>query len=581
MQALKLLGQQLTKIWSQIGVNQKVVIVISGLAVLACLVGIVVWSSRPSYSLLYGRLDPMEAGKIVGALEEMGIRSRLGAGGSAIYVPDDQRHRARAQLAVKGMPKTEGVGFEIFEKPTFGMSDFVQQVNYLRAVQGELARTIREFEGVEDARVMIVKPENRLLIDPQKKTTASVFLKLRGNTQLQQNTVNSIRSIVANAVEGLKANNVAVADNFGNQLSDNEEEGSIAALSGSQLAMRRNVERYLADKVKMMLEPVLGQGHVVVQVSAEVNNETMTKVDEIYNPGNSEPVPRMQVNRGESTASSTPQPGGVVGATVNASTGTNAPYATTSNQTTNVLTQVDYAVSRSQTNITRFAGSITKITASVFVNTNSNPIFTNSTVTNVTRLLADLQASVQNALGLEVAEAGEGSAAVKLVPVAFNDSKVKELDVQFETQQRTEFIWRIGKSVLYALLGLAALFGFWKLVKSSSEELLPTGIPVGQLVGGQLVYEAPVGLPGMAVPTGAIQTLTGEQKVEEIAAADQDVEELQAAKSKLVMDFGLGQQAPERITIEVLKQLIRENPAKMSQAARIWMSRKTREDEAV
>ena len=162
--------------------------------------------------------------------------------------------------------------------------------------------------------------------------------------------------------------------------------------------------------------------------------------------------------------------------------------------------------------------------------------------------------------------------------VGFSTKEESELKLQMDNDEKTELMWRVGKNATYVLLGLTALIGFWRLVKNSSEELLPTGIPVGQLIGGQLVYEAPTMAPGMAMSSGVVQR-SPDQRIAEIMPEDEDVEELQAAKSKMVMDFGLGQQAPERITIEVLKQLIRENPAKMSQAARTWMARKARPDD--
>lgn len=573
MQALRLLGQQLSKIWHQLGLNQKVVIVASGLAVLAGLAGVILWSSRPNYSLLYGRLDATEAGKIISELEEMKIPHRVGAGGSSIYVPQDKVHITRMQLAVKGLPKSDGVGFEIFEKPVFGMSDFMQQANYTRALQGELERTIQMINGVERARVGITKPENRLLIDPSKKAKATVLVKLRGNAQLEPGAVNSIRLIVANSVEGLKPNDVSISDAGGNVLSENSEDGSLAQLGNTQLALRRSVEKYLAGKVRGMLEKVLGSENVVVEVSAELNTETVTKTDEVFDPKGQ--VPRTETIRDEKTESSTPTPGGPVGTVVNTSTETNAPAFNTSNKTEKKDTTTEYAVSMSRTNIVRIAGDVKRdrLTASVFYDTNSNP----NVNTNM------LMAAVYNALGLQPGTEENPNSAVTLYGMGFNVKHEVEMTQQLEKERKTEFLWKSGKSVLYALLALAALLGFWRLVRNSTEELLPTGIPVGQLVGGQLVYESPVGaggFPGMAMPSGAIATMAEGQRVEEVVAAgDEEVEELQAAKSKLVMDFGLGQQAPERITIEVLKQLIRENPAKMSQAARIWMTRKAQENE--
>ena len=180
----------------------------------------------------------------------------------------------RMQLAAKGIPKGDGVGFEIFDKPNFGISDFVQRANYLRAVQGELARTISQLDEVEAARVMIVMPENRLLLDNQKKPTASVFVRVRGNTQLPPSAVNSIRFLVANSVEGLQANRRTVVDNRGNVLSENTENDSVAGLTTGQLGVRRSLEQYLAKKAETMLEKVLGPGQAVVRVSAEINFDT-------------------------------------------------------------------------------------------------------------------------------------------------------------------------------------------------------------------------------------------------------------------------------------------------------------------
>lgn len=577
MQALKLLAQQLSKIWNQLGLNQRVIIIVSGLAVLTGLAGLVYWSSRPTYSLLFARLDIAEAGRIMTELDQMKVPYESKSGGSSIYVQADKVHGIRAQLATKGMPKSEGVGFEIFDKPAFGMSDFVQQVNYMRALEGELARTIAKFDGVESAQVKIVKPESRLLVDPAKKPTAAVFVKLRGNVQIEQSTVNAIRFLVANSVEGLKANGVSVVDNAGNVLSETSDEGSLMSLGTSQLAFKRGAEKYLEDKIKGMLETVLGPNEAVVRVAAEINNESLTKTDEFFAPNSN--AFRTQSIKEDISNTMSPQAGGVPGVTTNASTeAASSAFPVLTNNVTKKDTMTDYAVSSSRTNLTRLAGNISKVSAAVMVNTNRNPLFAGASSNQVEATTQKLRDSVANALGVEI---GEGLSKVTLELVAFNKDHEAKMETKLNNEQRKELYMNVSRWVLYGVLGLAALIGFWRLVRSSSEELLPTGIPVGQLVGGQLVYEAPVGVPGMAMPTGMAQTVAEQQRVEDIMPEEQEVEELQAAKSKLVMDFGLGQQAPERITIEVLKQLIRENPAKMSQAARSWMSRKMQESEEV
>src|SRR5437773_8080835 len=139
---LALLGRQLAGIWKQLGLNQRISIVLAASVVLVALFSLAFWSSRVDFALLYGKLDDAEAAKVISVLEEMKVPHKVGQGGGAIYVPKDKVHLMRMQLASRGIPRGDGVGFEIFDKPNFGISDFVQRANYLLAIQGELSRTI-------------------------------------------------------------------------------------------------------------------------------------------------------------------------------------------------------------------------------------------------------------------------------------------------------------------------------------------------------------------------------------------------------------------------------------------------------
>jgi flagellar M-ring protein FliF len=214
-QNLSQLGKQLLDIWGQLGASQRVSVFAATFVLVAGLVAAALWSSHADYGLLYGGLSDAESAKVVAALDDAKIAYKVGSGG-AIMVPQDKVYAMRMQLASKGVPQGEGVGFEIFDKPNFGISDFVQRASYLRALQGELARTIGQLDEVSAARVMIVVPENRLLLDKDKFPTASVFVRVRGSSALSPQTINSIRFLVANSVEGLKASHVAVVDNLGN-----------------------------------------------------------------------------------------------------------------------------------------------------------------------------------------------------------------------------------------------------------------------------------------------------------------------------------------------------------------------------
>src|SRR5215212_737119 len=316
------IGGQLLGIWKQLGLNQRISVAGSAIVVSVALFSLVFWSSRVDYALLYGKLDDSEGAKVVSYLDEAKIQHKIAQGGGAIYVPRDKVHFVRMQLASRGLPRGEGVGFEMFDKPNFGISDLVQRANYLRAIQGELSRIIRQLDEVEAARVMIVMPENRLLVDNQKKPTASVFIRTKGHAVLPASAVNSIRFLVANSVEGLQANQVSVVDNRGTVLSENSDGDSVLGLTSSQLAVRRNLEQYLSKKAEGMLEAVLGPGQAVVRVSAEINLDSLTRTEEKFDPEGQ--VARSTTLNDEQTDTSTGTAGGSPGITSNLGFETNS-----------------------------------------------------------------------------------------------------------------------------------------------------------------------------------------------------------------------------------------------------------------
>jgi len=281
---MKSLSQQLLAIWRALGLNQRITIGVAAAAVIAGMVALVAWSHRPQMQLLYGRLSDKDVSEITSLLTEQSIQYQLGTGGTSIYVPSDQVAKIRMDLASKGVPEGDGVGFEIFDRTNFGISDFVQRTNYTRALQGELARTISQLHGVRSARVMIVLPENRLLFsDAKTKPTASVFVDA-GDGALGQEAVNSIRFLVANSVEGLQVDDVAVIDSGGNVLTENMKDDGAFGAASSQMKLKKNVEEYLSTKVESMLDKVLGPGNAVVRVSAELESDATTKTQETFDP---------------------------------------------------------------------------------------------------------------------------------------------------------------------------------------------------------------------------------------------------------------------------------------------------------
>jgi flagellar M-ring protein FliF len=517
-------GSQLAGIWQQLGINQRISVVMATGVLILGLFGVAYWSSRADYSLLYGKLDDAEASKVIAALDEAKVPYKVGGGGSSIMVPADKVYQVRMQMAGKGIPQGEGVGFEIFDKANFGISDFVQRANYTRAIQGELARTISQLDQVESARVMIVMPENRLLSDSLRKPTASVFVRVKGNAQLPPSSVNSIRFLVANSVEGLQANNVSVVDNSGNVLSENQDNDSVAGLSGNQLSARRNFEQYLSKKAQGMLETVLGPGQAVVRVSADLNWDTISRTEEKFDPDGQ--VARSTTVNDEDTDSATANQGGVAGmsaGTVDANGATNAAPATpvNSSRTKKKVTSNTYEINKSTSNILQAAGGIKRLTAAVFVAQQfQGKGADRKAVPRTPDELLKLRHIVESALGIQDST---DSAGITLEEMPFNDQFATDVTQQLDQQEKRQYWTELGLKLVYPALALGIVFMFWRALKRIKTDDIPVGVPLGN---GSGHYNK----PGASGPGGMV-------------------------------------------TVEVLNQLIRENPANMSQAVRSWMNR--------
>ncbi|KAB2647401.1 MAG: flagellar M-ring protein FliF [Verrucomicrobia bacterium] len=515
------IGNQLKTIWLQLGGGQRLTLIVTALAVIMGLSGLVMWSARPDYALLYGKLDDAESSKVIAALTEAGVPYQTSRGGGSISVPSDKVYQMRMQLASKGIPRGEGVGFEIFDKPNFGISDFVQRANYLRAVQGELSRTIGQLDSIESARVMIVMPENRLLVDNSKKPTASVFVRVRGNATLPQQNVNAIRFLVANAVEGLVANNVSVVDNLGNMLSENAENDSMAGLTATQLNSRQNMEKYLAKKAEDMLNKVLGVGQSVVRVSADINFDSLTKTEEKYDPEGAIPRNTTITDDQQDTLSTTSN-GGVAGISANSSSETNSAASSPSN-TSKVRKKVattSFEINKTVSSMIQTPGSMRRISAAVFVASNVKMDGTNRVVsTRTPEEMLKIKRVVQGALGIQEGPDATRPDQITIEEIAFNEGPAMEITKQLDQQQKKDFWWDLAKAGIYPLLGVIVLFVFWRMFKSTPLD----NVTVGGLAGG--------------MGSGRL-----------FRPRDSDV-----------------------VTVEVLNQLIRENPHNMTQAIRSWM----------
>ncbi|MBI5234239.1 MAG: flagellar M-ring protein FliF [Deltaproteobacteria bacterium] len=269
---------------------------------IAGVVTLFTWASKPEYQVLFTNLSQEDSALIIEKLKEKRIPYRI-EGQGAVFVPMEQVYETRIELAGIGLPKGGGVGFEIFDKTSLGMTEFVQKVNYMRALQGELARTISGLSEVQNARVHIVVPEKRLFLDDQEPARASVVLSLKQGRTITASEVQGIVHLVASGVSGLNPKNVTVVDTQGKLLTRATDEKSIIALTSSQLEYQRTIEKDFEARIEGILLPVVGHGKVIARVSTDIDFKQVEKTEERFDPDNVV-VRSEQINQEKSTGAS-------------------------------------------------------------------------------------------------------------------------------------------------------------------------------------------------------------------------------------------------------------------------------------
>jgi flagellar M-ring protein FliF len=245
---------------------------------------LIFWNSRPDFQVLFSNLSAEDAGEITSKLKEKKIPFELSYNGSTVLVAKEQVYDLRLSFVNEGLPKGGGIGFEVFDRTSLGTTDFVQKLNYQRALQGELSRTIKQIKEVEQARVHIVAPKESLFVEDQKKASASVFIKTRSGMTLGATQVEGIVHLIASAVEGLEPGHITVVDTTGKVLSKKTDSSPIGQLTTTQLEYQRSIEEGLKKKVQGMLEEVLGFSKAIARVSAEIDFQQVESTEERFDP---------------------------------------------------------------------------------------------------------------------------------------------------------------------------------------------------------------------------------------------------------------------------------------------------------
>lgn len=255
-------------------------------ALVAAIVAVAMWSSEPKYKVLFSNLDDRDGGAIVTALGTMNVPYRYNENGTALLVPADRVYDARLQLASQGLPRGGSVGFELMDNARFGASQFAEQINYQRGLEGELARSIEAMNTVQHARVHLAMPRQSLFVRERQAPTASVLLNLYPGRSLSDAQVSAISWLVASSVPELTAESVSIVDQNGRLLSAPLGEGR--GMDADQLRFVREIEQRTVERILTILNPLVGPGNVHAQATADVDFSRREETSEIYRP-NQEP----------------------------------------------------------------------------------------------------------------------------------------------------------------------------------------------------------------------------------------------------------------------------------------------------
>ena len=309
--------QNKTQEWvNRLRANPKIPLMVASAAAVAILVAMVLWAKAPDYRTLFSNLSDQDGGAIVSQLTQMNVPYRFADNGGALEVPADKVHELRLRLAQLGLPKGGSVGFELLDQEKFGISQFSEQVNYQRALEGELSRTIETLGPVKSARVHLAMPKPSLFVREQKSPSASITVNLEPGRALDEGQISAVVHLVSSAVAGLPPGNVTLVDQGGHLLTQSNT--SARDLNDAQLKYTADVEGRVQRRIEAILGPIVGNGNVHAQVTAQVNFDNKEQTDEQYRPnGDASQAALRSRQVSESDQSGSPYPGGVPGALSN------------------------------------------------------------------------------------------------------------------------------------------------------------------------------------------------------------------------------------------------------------------------
>lgn len=413
----------------------------------------VVWIQRPEYQILYSNLSQEDAALIIQKLKEKKIPYKVS--GNLILIPSDKVYELRLQLASEGVPQGGSVGFELFDKTSFAMTDFVQKLNYRRALQGELARTIKSIAAIEECRVHLAIPEKSLFAQEGERPKASILVKLRPGKSLYQEQVQGIVHLVSSSVDGLNPKDVTIVDQTGEVLTAPTGEDNIV-ITKTQLELQRNYERDMEQKIIKLLEPVVGRGKVEAKVTATIDFTKIEKTEERVDP-ESQVIISEQRNTERSTNGTI---GGVPGVASNLPDRTAVQSETYQSQSEKKEETINYEVSKVVSRIMTAPGEIKRVSAVVLIDSASkqNVIDEAKAAAFSEEEINQIEEMVKRAIGFTEDRGDE----VKVISMQFEE--LNTFEEELPTPKR-EIIPLLMENLKYIVPVLSVLFLFLFVIR--------------------------------------------------------------------------------------------------------------------
>lgn len=476
-----------TNRFNQLNLQQKMGIAVATAALLAIIAGMWMWGQTPDYRVLYSNLSDRDGGAIIESLQQLNIPYKFAEGGGALMVPSNQVHEARLKLASQGLPKGGNVGFELMENQKFGITQFAEQVNYQRALEGELARSVQTIGAVAAARVHLAIPKPSVFVKEQQKPSASVVLSLQGGRLLDSSQVSAIVHLISSSVPELSAKSVTVVDQNGTLLSANQDEINNEGLDANQIKYLHQIEQSYIERIDALLAPMFGANNVRARVSADIDFSRTEQTSEVYKPNQNPPAQTIRSQQSSESSNGAGQTGGIPGALSNqppapatapivattpspANTGGAAPNNTQKESTVNF--EVDRTISHTVLPV----GTIKRLSVAVVVN--GNRVVTDAKGKTSAKPLSDAEKQqidnlVRDAIGFDQKRGDSLNVQV----AAFIDNKEVVEEVAIWKQP---WVINLAKDVIkYLLIASVLLFTLFGIIKPAFRTLLTPPEPPG------------------------------------------------------------------------------------------------------